>query len=259
MMPEKETNSPVRGAVSEGEWKQRGNLAALFRISEYYGWDDHLFTHSSARVPGADNHFLINPMSQCYEEITASGLQTFDRTGELAHPHAEPAHGFAIKIHLAIYDAIPEAGCVIHLHSKFSAAVSMCEDGLLPISQFALMAGSVGYHDYEGLFPKPGEFERMAENFKGHKILVLRNHGILVWGPRIADAFLTAYNLEKAAEAQITAMSSGAKIRALPADRIKATMAESETIHAGNDGRLANMSWNAVLRKLDRIDPGYRD
>lgn len=258
-MPEKETNSPVRDGVSEGEWKQRVNLAALFRISEYYGWDDHLFTHSSARVPGADNHFLINPMPYCYEEITASGLQKFNQAGELVLAHAEPVHGFAIKIHLAVYDAIPEAGCVIHLHSRFSAAVSMHEDGLLPISQFALMAGSVGYHDYEGLFPKPGEFERMAGNFKGHKILVLRNHGVLVWGGRIEDAFLTSYNLEKAAEAQITAMSGGAQIRALPIERIKATMAESATIHTGNDGRLANLSWGAVLRKLDRIDPGYRD
>jgi ribulose-5-phosphate 4-epimerase/fuculose-1-phosphate aldolase len=258
-MADGNAESPVRDAVSEDEWKQRIDLAALFRISEYYGWDDHLFTHSSARVPGADNHFLINPMSRCYEEITASGLQKFDQTGELALSHAEPAHGFAIKIHLAIYDAIPEAGCVIHLHSKYSAAVSMQEDGLAPISQFALMAGSVGYHDYEGLFPKPGEFERMADNFKGHKILVLRNHGILVWGRRIEDTFLTAYNLEKAAEAQITAMSGGANIRALPQARIKATMGESATIHSGNDGRLANMSWGAVLRKLDRIDPGYRD
>ncbi len=258
-MPDTETNSPVRERVSEDEWAQRINLAALFRISEHYGWDDHLFTHSSARVPGAGNHFLINPMSQCYEEITASALQKFGASGELALDHAEPAHGFAIKIHLEIYEAIPEAGCVIHLHSRFGAAVSMQEDGLLPISQFALMAGSAGYHDYEGLFPKPGEFERMAENFEGHKILVLRNHGILVWGRRIEDAFLTAYNLEKACEAQITAMAGGAQIRALPAVRIKATMAESATIHAGNEGRLANISWGAVLRKLDRIDPGFRD
>ena len=250
-------NDTVRNQVSGEEWAVRVDLAACYRLIAMYGWDDLVFTHISARVPGPDEHFLINAYGMLFEEMTASSLVKVDLAGEkvLDSPHAVNPAGFVI--HSAVHEARPDVGCVLHTHTKAGVAVSAQADGLLPISQISLFPyASLGYHDYEGVALNDEEKPRLVADLGSNNALILRNHGLLTTGATIADAFLNMYALETACQTQIMAQSSGGELVMVPQPIVDGILAQAELVTKGLMGQLA---WPGLLRKLDRRDPSYRD
>ena len=248
---------PVRERVSEEEWQTRVDLAACYRLVALQGWDDLVFTHISARVPGPDRHFLINPYGMLFEEITASSLVVVDLSGNvlMQTPHFINPAGFVI--HSAVHEARRDAHCVIHLHTDHGVAVAAQSQGLLPISQPALLVcASLGYHDYEGLALEDEEKPRLVADLGNRDFLLLRNHGTLAVGGTVADAFLRIYILERACKIQILAQSGGSKLVRVADDITAAIGAQVEEVTRGMGGDLA---WPALLRKLDRLDPSFRE
>jgi len=247
----------IREQVSDEEWQLRIDLAGCYRLIAMYGWDDLIFTHISARIPGADDHFLINAYGQLFEEITASNLVKIDLAGNkvMATPHPVNPAGFTI--HSAIHEARTDVGCVLHTHTRAGIAVSAQKNGLLPLSQISLVAlASIGYHDYEGIALNAEEKPRLVADLGSRSFLILRNHGLLTVGETIADAFLAMYALETACQAQIMAQSSGAELVQVHAQILAGITAQVDEVTRGLGGQLA---WPGLLRKLDRVDPGYRN
>src|SRR6267378_3083225 len=247
----------VRQQVSEQEWRVRVDLAAAYRLVAYYGWDDLIFTHLSARVPGPEHHFLINPYGMMFEEITASSLVKINLAGEIAMPSPYFINPAGFTIHSAVHAAREDALCVIHLHTDYGIAVSAQAEGLLPISQQALFAlSSLAYHDYEGLALNEDEKSRLVADLGNKSEMILRNHGLLTVGKSPAEAFLSMYILERACRIQILAQSGGETL--LPvSDRIIETIVSQ--LNAVTVGQGAQLAWPGLLRKLDRIDPSYRE
>jgi ribulose-5-phosphate 4-epimerase/fuculose-1-phosphate aldolase len=236
----------------------RRDLAACYRLVALYGWDDLVFTHISARVPGPDHHFLINPYGLLFEEMTASSLVKVDEKGEKVEASPHPVNPAGFVIHSAVHAARPEVGCVIHLHTTAGVAVSAQRDGLLPISQQATISlTSLGYHDYEGIALRDDEKPRLVADLGPHACLVLRNHGLLTVGRTIADAFLAMYTLQSACEVQVAAQAGASSAGGLVRvdERVLAGVREaSRAVTKGLGGALA---WPGLLRKLDRVSPGY--
>jgi ribulose-5-phosphate 4-epimerase/fuculose-1-phosphate aldolase len=256
MSPAKETVS-VRKQVSEEEWQARVDLAAAYRLVAHYGWDDLIFTHLSSRVPGSDHHFLINPYGMMFEEITASSLVKIDLAGEkvMSSPFFINPAGFTI--HSAVHAAREDALCVIHLHTDHGIAVSAQAGGLLPISQQSLFAlASVAYHNYEGVALNAEEKGRLVADLSNKSFMILRNHGLLTLGRTAAKAFLSMYILESACRIQILAQSGGAELLPVPPPIVKGVAAQMDAVTVGQGAQLA---WPGLLRKLDRIDPSYRE
>jgi ribulose-5-phosphate 4-epimerase/fuculose-1-phosphate aldolase len=247
----------VRAQVSAEEWAVRVDLAACYRLVAHYGWDDLVFTHITARVPGPEHHFLINPYGMMFEEITASSLVKIDLDGDKVLPSPYEINPAGFTIHSAIHAAREDARCVIHLHTDCGVAVSAQRDGLLPISQISLFPlSSLGYHDYEGVALRDDEKPRLVADLGNNSVMILRNHGTLAVGPTVADAFLQIYALERACRAQILAQSGGAPLVKV-SDAILAGVKEmAEKATRGLGGQIA---WPALLRKLDRLDPSFRD
>ncbi len=247
----------IREQVSEAEWRVRVDLAACYRAIALYGWDDLVFTHVSARVPGPDDHFLINAYGLLFEEITASSLVKVDLRGEkvLDSPFEINPAGFVI--HSAIHEARHDAACVLHTHTKAGVAVSAEADGLLPISQVSLFPyATLAYHDYEGVALNDDEKPRLVADLGENNALILRNHGLLTTGPSIADAFLMMYVLETACQVQVMAQSSGRELIQVPEPIVRGIKAQAEQVTKGLGGALV---WPGLLRKLDRRDPSFRD
>ncbi len=247
----------VRNQVSDEEWAVRVDLAACYRLIAMYGWDDLVFTHISARVPGPDEHFLINAYGMLFEEMTATSLVKVDLAGEkvLESPHPVNPAGFVI--HSAVHEARPDVGCVLHTHTKAGVAVSAQAEGLLPISQISLFPyASLGYHDYEGVALNDDEKPRLVADLGSNNALILRNHGLLTTGATIADAFLNMYALETACQTQIMAQSSGGELVMVPQPIVDGILAQAELVTKGMMGQLA---WPGLVRKLDRLDPSFRD
>ncbi len=255
--PEKAHTSTVRELVSVEEWQTRVDLAAAYRLVANYGWDDLVFTHISARVPGPEHHFLINPYGMMFEEITASSLVKVDLGGNLvmATPHKINPAGFTI--HSAVHAAREDALCVIHLHTDHGIAVSAQQDGLLPISQQSLFAlSSLAYHDYEGLALNEEEKPRLVADLGSETFLILRNHGLLTVGQTVADALLSMFLLERACKIQILAQSGGLKLVHVADNILEQIPAQVAMVTYGGGGQLI---WPGLLRRLDRMDVGYRD
>jgi ribulose-5-phosphate 4-epimerase/fuculose-1-phosphate aldolase len=247
----------VRSRVSAAEWEQRVALAACYRLVAMYGWDDLIFTHISARVPGPDHHFLINPYGMMFEEITASSLVKVDLEGHkvLDSPFEINPAGFTI--HSAIHAARDDARCVLHVHSVNGVAVSAQKDGILPISQQSIFVlASLGYHDYEGVALNPDEKPRLVRDLGQNNFLMLRNHGLLTVAESVPEAFLLMYVFESTCMIQVRAQAGGSEL--LPVDpRILAgaeAMAKEATRSMGG-----NLAWPGLLRRLDRRNPGYRE
>jgi ribulose-5-phosphate 4-epimerase/fuculose-1-phosphate aldolase len=257
MSAAEELSKAIRDQVSAEEWQTRVDLAAAYRLVALYGWDDLVFTHISARVPGSEHHFLINPYGMMFEEITASSLVKVDLEGKIVMDTAFSVNPAGFTIHSAVHAAREDALCVMHLHTDCGIAVSTQEKGLLPISQQSLFVlSSLGYHDYEGLALNDDEKPRLVADL-GHKVfLILRNHGLLTVGPTVADAFLSMFLLERACRIQILAQSSGGKLIPIPEQILAGIQAQEEVVTKGGGGRLV---WPGLLRKLDRGDPGFRD
>lgn len=247
----------LENQVSVEEWQVRTDLAACYRIIAMNGWDDLIFTHISARVPGFDNHFLINPYGMMFEEITASSLVKVDLNGDKVMESPHPVNPAGFVIHSAVHAARHDAGCVLHTHTKAGVAVSIQAEGLLPLSQISLIAyGSLAYHDYEGIALNEDEKPRLVADLGENNALILRNHGLLTAGATIADAYLFMYALETACQIQIMAQSSGVGLIQIPQPIVDGIQAQAEQVLKGLGGALA---WPGLLRKLDRRDASYRD
>jgi ribulose-5-phosphate 4-epimerase/fuculose-1-phosphate aldolase len=246
---------PVQTLVSEAEWQQRVALAACYRLVASFGWDDLIFTHISARVPGPEHHFLINPYGMMFDEITASSLVKIDLDGRkvMASPYEVNPAGFTI--HSAIHGARADAACVLHVHSINGIAVSAQSRGLLPISQQSIFVlESLAYHEYEGVALNADEKPRLVRDLGDRSFLILRNHGLLTVGATVADAFVHMYLLESACMIQVRAQGDGNLIR-LGDTIVGRGENQWRSITKGRGGVLA---WPALLRKLDRMDPSYK-
>jgi len=247
----------VRDHVSPEEWAIRVDLAAAYRLVALYGWDDLIFTHLSARIPGPEHHFLINPYHLMFEEITASSLVKIDREGKpVGSPAMVNAAGFVI--HSAIHMAREDAKAVLHLHTPHGQAVAAMADGLLPITQTAMIAAhEVAYHDYEGIATDLDERERLVADLGDKRAMILRNHGTLTVGETVADAFLRMYFLERACQVQVLMLSAGRGGLNTPPQGTPEKVAGQTHPQVTRMGA-EMLAWPALLRKLDRIDPGFR-
>lgn len=247
----------VRDRVSPEEWQARVDLAAMYRLTALFGWDDLVFTHISMRVPGEDHHFLINPYGLLFEEVTASNLVKIDLDGRIVMetPHRINPAGFTI--HGAIHAAREDAKCVFHTHTLHGVAVAAQADGLLPISQQSLFVlATLGYHDYEGVALNEDEKPRLVADLGDKQILILRNHGLLTVGRTAAEAFLLMYVAESACRIQILAQSGGKPLVAVPEPILHGIRAQAAQV---THGLGADLVWPGLLRKLDRVDGSYRN
>ena len=245
----------VREQVSPEEWKMRVDLAACYRLVAYHGWDDLIFTHISARVPGPEHHFLINPYGMMFDEITASSLVKVDMDANIVMdtPYGMNPAGFTI--HSAVHGARPEVNCVLHLHTDDGVAVSCQEDGLLPLNQTSLaVRHDIAYHDYEGIALDWDERERLVADLGAKNMMIQRSHGTLSCGESVAEAFLRIFFLERACTMQVKALSGGRKL-VTPSDAVQDVV----TKQSAGICKIADLSWTALLRMLDRKNPGYAD
>lgn len=251
-------------AMSSAEWNARVDLAAFYRLAAHYGWTDLIYTHISARVPGPDEHFLLNPFGWMFDEVTASSLVKVDLEGRIVAPTPHRIHPAGFTIHSAVHASRPDAMCVMHSHTRAGMAVSMMECGLLPLSQHAMLfEGRVAYHDSEGLALDLDERARLVRDLSDKAVMILRNHGTLVAGSSMAETFSMMWHLEKAMQAQIDALASQQKLTRPSPEVARATAASGftrKTMAQYSDAQspLGRLEWPALLRKLDRMDPSFR-
>ena len=246
----------LRDQVSAEEWKLREDLAACYRLVAWMGWDDLVFTHISARVPGPEHHFLINPYGLMFDEITASSLVKVDGDCRKVIDTPYPVNPAGFVIHSAIHAAREDAGCVLHTHSRAGVAVSAQKGGVLAISQQSIFVlSSLAYHDYEGVALRDDEKVRLQADLGRANYLMLRNHGLLTVGRTIADAFLHMYGFENTCRIQIDAQAGGELVPVDPAILKGAAQAAKTATLGQGAGALA---WPALLRKCERMDPGYK-
>lgn len=247
----------VRAAVSAEEWQARVDLAACYRLVAAYGWADLVFTHISAKLPGPDEHFLINPYGALFEEITASSLVKVNLHGEVIGESPFPVNPAGFTIHSAVHAARTDVGCVLHTHTVNGIGVSAQKGGVLPISQQSIFVlSSLGYHDYEGVALRDDEKPRLVADLGTNTFLMLRNHGLLTVGPTIADAFLAMYLFETTCAIQLRAQSGGGELVQVHPQILATAQQQAQQVTRNLGGALA---WPALLRKLDRIDASFRD
>lgn len=248
----------LKDQVSAEEWELRVNLAAAYRLCAAFGWDDLIYTHISARVPGSDHHFLMNPLGLMFDEITASSLVKIDLAGNkvIDSPFETNRAGFVI--HSAIHAARDDAQCVLHLHTDYGIALSNQADGLQPVAQSSIPAFmQVAYHDWEGFAVNDEEREKLVADLGSKNVLILRNHGTLTCGGTVGRAFELMFFLEKACKIQILSQSTG-QAQYKPADAAIQNAMRDLMVVAGESGP-DSLTWPALIRKMDRLDPSYRD
>ena len=239
----------------ETEWQARVDLAACYRLMAHFGMQDTIYGHATVRVPGSPGEFLINPYGQLYSEITASSLVKIDHHGRALSQDA-PVNAAGFVIHSAIHMARPDVDCVIHTHTRAGVAVSCLAEGVLPLNQFALeFSGHIAYHDYEGIALDLAERERLVADLGQSNALVLRNHGMLTAAHTIPGAFYLFFYLEQTARVQLDVMASGGTIVPVP----KAVQEHTAQQYESNSNPLNTgiRAWPAMLRLLDRVNPGY--
>lgn len=250
------TRPEVKARVSEAEWALRVDLAACYRLIALHGWSDLVFTHISAKLPGPDDHFLINPYGALFEEITASSLVKVDAAGAIVGESPFPVNPAGFTIHSAIHAARHDVGCVLHTHTAAGIGVSAQKLGVLPLSQQSIFVlSSLGYHDYEGVALRDEEKPRLVDSLGGNTFLMLRNHGLLTVGATIADAFLAMYLFETTCNIQLRAQSGGGELVHVHPMIIATAQQQAAQVTKNLGGQLA---WPGLLRKLDRLDPGFR-
>jgi len=246
----------VRSQLSDAEWEQRVNLAACYRLAALYHWDDLIFTHISARVPGPEHHFLLNPYGMLFDEITASSLVKVDLAGKKTMDNPYDINPAGFTIHSAIHAAREDAKCVLHLHSLNGIAVSAQKNGVLPISQQStFVLSSLAYHDYEGVALNDDEKPRLVRDLGDKNFLMLRNHGLLTVADNIPDAFLFMYLFEATCSIQVRAQTGSSELIRIDPRIIAGASAQAKKVTKSVGGALA---WPGLLRKLDRLDPSYR-
>lgn len=251
-------NAPVasvREQVSAEEWKLRCDLAACYRLIALFGWDDLIFTHVSVRIPGPEHHFLINPYGMFFEEITASSLVKIDMECRPLMPTAYPVNPAGFLIHSTIHEARDDVACVLHTHTVAGVAVSAQKEGLLPISQQAsVVLQSLAYHDYEGLAVRDDERPRLVRDIGRARALILRNHGLLTVGPSVAAAFQVMYTLERACQIQLAAQAGGAELTRVTDEVMGGVREATRIVRVGRGDELV---WDALMRRLQRENPGW--
>jgi ribulose-5-phosphate 4-epimerase/fuculose-1-phosphate aldolase len=246
----------VQSLVTEAEWEQRVALAACYRLVAHYHWDDLIFTHISARVPGPEHHFLINPYGMMFGEITASSLVKVDLHGRKVMDSAYEINPAGFTIHSAIHAAREDANCVLHVHSVNGIAVSAQQEGLLPLSQHSIFVlASLGYHDYEGVALEADEKPRLVRDLGNKDFLMLRNHGLLTVGRSVAEAFVSMYLMETACMIQVRAQAGGGRLVRIGQGIVDGAGDQWRRVTHHTGGALA---WPALLRKLDSVDAAYR-
>ena len=247
----------LKEVVSAEEWQLRVDLAAAYRLVAAYGWSDLIFTHISARIPGPEHHFLINPYGLMFDEITASSLIKIDQSANKLSVSPYPVNPAGFTIHSCIHEMRDDAGCVLHTHSRAGVGVSAQKGGLLPLSQQStIILNSIAYHDYEGIALYAEEKPRLQASLGNANNLILRNHGLLTVGSSIPEAFLYMYFLESACRIQIDAQAGG-EVNLIGNAPMEANKNAMKMATAGQSA--ANLAWPALLRKLDRQNPGYAD
>jgi ribulose-5-phosphate 4-epimerase/fuculose-1-phosphate aldolase len=245
----------LEGKVSDEEWAIRVDLAAAYRMVAHYGWDDLIFTHLSARIPGPEHHFLLNPYQLMFEEVTASSLVKVDADGNPVEPTPFITNPAGFTIHSAIHMAREDAQAVMHLHTPAGQAVAAHSEGLLPLTQTAMLVrGDVAFHDYEGVAVDLDERERLVADLGEKNAMVLRNHGTLAVGRNVGECFVRLYFLERACQAQVMALSAGDAINNPPqgAPEITAQQGQVGVSLAAN-----LLAWPALKRKAYRLDPSF--
>ncbi|MGW2328099.1 class II aldolase/adducin family protein [Streptomyces sp. NPDC001700] len=249
--------------TSAGEARLRRELAAVYRLVAHFRMTDLIFTHISARVPGPEHHFLINPYGLLFEEITASNLVKVDLSGRPVEETRHPVNPAGFVIHSAVHASRSDAHCVLHTHTKAGCAVAAQADGLLPLNQISLeFYGRLGYHDYEGVALNLAEQRRLVDDLADHPAMILRNHGLLTVGETPAQAFLRMYYLDKACEIQIAATAGGAKLVTPPPDICELTARQLGGEDDGSDlqdDQAYDLAWAALLRLVERVAPDYKD
>jgi ribulose-5-phosphate 4-epimerase/fuculose-1-phosphate aldolase len=236
------------------EQELRIQLAAAYRLIDRFGMSDLIYTHLSARLPGPEKHFLLNPYGLMFSEITASSLIKVDFEGNIIDNSNFTINRTGFVLHSAILSARQDVNCVVHTHSSFGTAVSMLECGLLPVSQFALQFyQKIAYHGYEGLSLHLSQREHMTKDLGDKRVMIMRNHGLLTAGRTIPEAFILMFYLNRTCEAQILAQSSGSKLIIPPESVCKKSAQQQDAEDLGQ------RQWPALLRLLDKEDPSYRD
>ncbi len=245
----------LQGKVSDEEWAIRVDLAAAYRLVAHYGWDDLIFTHLSARIPGPEYHFLLNPYNLMFEEVTASSLVKVNMDGNPVDPTPFITNPAGFTIHSAIHMAREDAQAVMHLHTPAGQAVAAHADGLLPLTQTAMLVrGDIAYHDYEGVAVDLSERERIVADLGSKNAMIFRNHGTLALGPSVGECFVRLYFLERACQAQIMALSAGENVNNPPQGSPEVA-AEQGAVGITIAAKL--LAWPAIKRKAFRLDPGF--
>jgi ribulose-5-phosphate 4-epimerase/fuculose-1-phosphate aldolase len=250
----------LKAQVSPEEWAMRVDLAACYRLVDMFGWSDLLGTHISARVPGEENVFLINPYGLLFEEITASSLVKVDEDGTILSPTDYYINPAGFVIHGAVHMARPEVACALHTHTPAGTSVATQKGGLLPLTQHALaVIAHVAYHGYEGIATDMSERERLVRDLGDSNILVLRNHGLLTVGRTVAEAFVWMYRAERACRMQLAIQQAGAEVTEIPEDVQQTTITRNRLANSPQGHRpIGVLEWPALLRKLDRVDTSYK-
>ena len=250
------TPSDIQNMVSAEEWQLRVDLAACYRLVALYGWSDLVFTHISARIPGPEHHFLINPYGLMFDEITASSLVKVDMQCNKLIESPYPVNPAGFVIHSSVHAAREDVQCVLHTHTRAGVAVSAQKNGVLPISQQStFVLASLAYHGYEGVAFRDEEKPRLQADLGEANFLMLRNHGLLTCGKTIADAFLSMYTFEAACKIQIDAQAGGGELTQVH-PQILTGVAQAMRVQTGGLG--GAFVWPSLIRKLDRTDPSYK-
>ena len=254
---------PANG-IDPAEWEARVDLAACYRLVDLYGMTDLHLNHISARVPGTDNHFLINPFGMMYEEITASSLIKIDLDGNII-ANANPEYGINLPgyvIHGAIHAARHDVACVLHTHTNAGMAVSVLKCGLLPLTQTAMRWSRIAYHDFEGVVVDKDEQTRLVANLGDSEVMILRNHGLLALGTTIGQAFNNIYRLERACQTQLLAMACNSELNVPPQEIVQRSNAQLTVMPSpdasGKRRPHGSLEWPGLKRMLDRRDPSYQ-
>ena len=245
--------------MNTAEWDTRVNLAAAFRLADLYGWSDLLGTHLSARVPGFDQQFLINPFGMMFDEMTASALVKVDINGSILSDTNHPINPAGFTVHSAIHMMRHDVECVIHTHTAAGLGVATQKDGLLPLTQQSLaVMAHCGYHDYEGIAFNLKERTTMGAHLGINNILILRNHGLLSVGATVGEAFMWMYRAERACRFQLAFQQAGAAPTVILPEIIATTFEQNRHANSSEGYRPIGVNeWPALLRKLDRENPGY--
>ncbi|WP_338771149.1 class II aldolase/adducin family protein [Massilia sp. METH4] len=243
------------GIISPAEWQTRVDLAACYRLCALQGWDDGIYTHISAAVPGEPGHYLINPFGMRFDEVRASNLVKVDGDGNIVGQSQYSVNRSGFRLHAAVHKARPDAACVMHLHNLAGIAVGMQKGGLLPLSPYALrFYGELGYHHYEGIAMMEDEQERLVRNLGSHPAMLLRNHGTLAVGRTIPEAFVLMETLDRACEAQLKAQAAGVPLVQPP----EATCIKAHAQLVGDGAPEGALEWPSLLRRLNAASPQYR-